>query len=94
MITLTWGHLSFHSLSTVSYGINHFNACHQYSLKLNRPLVRRLIPWWNCINIHTSALLWIEPYVDMRGEKQGASADTLARQIRCYPGNELLLNNL
>lgn len=85
-MTLRWGHLSFHSLSPLSYWINHFNARHQYSLKLNRPLVRWLIPRWHCINIHTSALLWIEPYVYMCGEKRGASADTLARQIRRYAG--------
>ncbi len=48
--------------------------------------MRRFIPWWKCINIHTSALLWMEPYVIVCGEKHKASADT--------PGNELLLNNL
>ena len=33
VLTLGRGLLVFHSLSTISYWINHFNVCHQYSHK-------------------------------------------------------------
>lgn len=48
----------------------------------------------NGVNIHRRAHLWVEPYVCRCWERHWASADLLARQIRCYTESEALLNHL